>query len=92
MIQPSDEVKRQRDAVTQLYQAGRADGLAGRAMPSEPGVSRDGWVAGDVRRRILSGEVLGYIFHVTQCKACGNQDEAPRVSRRPVGLSHTVAA
>lgn len=54
--------------------AAYAAALAGQPMPDAKGAVFSTWIAGDVKRRVLAKEVLGFVSQGTRCKVCGDQN------------------
>ena len=59
-------------AAAQAYEQGRQIGIAGGSQP-EGLQAAQGWLHGDTKRRIASGEVLGFVCQGTRC-TCGEQN------------------
>lgn len=53
--------------------------LAGAQCPGEPPQAVQGWTHGDAKRRIQSGEAIGFVCIGTKCFSCGWQSWGRRL-------------
>ena len=64
------------------FDKGMAAGLAGRARPTGNEFEICGWDMGNARRRIVSGEAIGFVSTGTRCDACDEQNWGYRLGCR----------
>lgn len=65
----------------EAFAAAQAIGLAGEPLPPDANpTQQSGWTLGNVKRRVLAGEVIGIVTRASKCLKCGSAMYGTRIA------------